>query len=123
MGDATSTIAMTIEQHQLIMLIFLSMSLPVLVNILRMGMLIHPMVLIGYDLRSINADPVEQRMRKGIGIIPAQFGRHKIINARLLKQLRQRSAIAKGIRQPLNCGAFTEFLHIETLAIQHLAHQ
>ncbi|MNP05532.1 hypothetical protein D3C76_974870 [compost metagenome] len=108
---------MPIEQHPLIMFIFFAEGLIVFMHIFGQRILIDPMIQVRQHRRAVNADPMEQIVREDICVIPAQLGGHKIFDATMLQNLRQRSAVAEGIRQPLNLRGAPELFEIKALTI------
>ncbi|MNC26274.1 hypothetical protein D3C75_743990 [compost metagenome] len=114
---------MAVEQHLLVVYFLLAEGLPVVVNILRQGILVHPMVEIRKHRGAVNADPMEQIVWEHVGVIPAQLSSHEITYAAMPHNLRKRCTVAEGIRQPFNVRGFAEFLQVEPLAVEHLAHQ
>ncbi|MNC06018.1 hypothetical protein D3C75_535190 [compost metagenome] len=114
---------MPIEQHLLVMFIFFAEGLIVFMHIFGQRILINPVIQIRQHWCAVNADPMEQIVREDISVIPAQLGGHKIFDSTMLQNLRQRGAVAEGIRQPLNLRGAPELFQIKALAIQHLPHQ
>ncbi|MNW64234.1 hypothetical protein D3C74_425010 [compost metagenome] len=72
------------------------------------------------NLRTVNASPVHRIVWNLVGIIPGNFGRHKIIDPALAHNLRHRCAITEYIRQPEHTVLYAEFFLEETFAIDNL---
>ncbi|MNI30047.1 hypothetical protein D3C73_838770 [compost metagenome] len=122
-GYAAASITMSVQQHLLRMTRFFPEGLPMIVDVFRKCIFVYPVIQIREHGCSVDSDPMEQIVRKYIGIVPAQLGRHKKPNTTMLQNLRQRSAITKRIREPLNIRGLPEFLLVKGLTVQHLPHQ
>ena len=75
------------------------------------------------DLRAVDATPAEGIIGHFVKLIPGQLGCHKILDAALLHDLRQRAGIAKHVRQPQDAAVHAEFILEKALAVDELPHQ
>ena len=72
---------------------------------------------------AVNAAPLKCIERHFVELVPRKLRRHKVIDAALFHDLRQRAGVAEHIRQPQNAVIHAEFLAEEALAVNELAHK
>ena len=75
------------------------------------------------NLGAVDALPPKQIIGHLVGLVPADLGGHKRIDAAFLEDLRQCGRIAEHIGKPQHLTVYAEFLHKEPLAVQDLTHK
>ena len=124
-GRAAAAVAVAEGQEKGIQSSLLHAAFPCLADLLRIGAVGVAGRQEGIDAGAVGAFPGEIVIRELVPFIigPENLLGHKILDAGLFQNLRQRGGIAEGIRQPEDQGIHSEDIPEITFTMEHLADQ